>query len=273
MSKWKLPKPSHMQECIEHWRTLDMRRATDAEIKASLVELRDKIRRSVAQRLNSSHSNLWRVRRSGARFESPSDFWSPRRELTNQGRCNIAGEPVLYCARSAITAIEEMDLNVGEDIVLINYESRNIRLSRVVGRFDPNPEDGERILEGDDLCSYRILREFLFSEFTKPVGAGTEFLYRFSAAVCRVWTSDDSDGWLYPSVKSFTGENVALKPSAANEKLRIKQACLAEVLNLSEAVGMGVAGVTLRQKATATVDSTGVSWVEAEGVHRFLRPA
>ena len=265
MPKWNLPKPSHVQECIEHWRSRDLRRATDAEIEASFAELTDKMGSSVIQRSTSSPT-LWRVRRNGIRFNSPSDFWSPPPESTKLGRCNVAGEAVLYCARSAITAIDELVLNVGDEIVLINYGSRDIRLDRIVGWFDPNPEAGERILEGDDLCSYRILREFLFSEFTKPVGVGTEFLYRLSAAVCRVWTVPDSDGWRYPSVKSFGGENVAIKASAAN-KLQIKQASLAVVVDLSGA------GVTLRRKARATVDSSGVSWEDADGFHPFLREA
>lgn len=77
--------------------------------------------------------------------------------------------------------------------------------------------------------------------------------------------SDDCAGWLYPSVKSFGGENVALKPSAASQKLRVKEAYLCEVSSLSD--------VTLSQQSVATVDGDTVTWANSVGRRRYFRSA
>lgn len=81
------------------------------------------------------------------------------------------------------------------------------------------------------MLSYQILREFVRSEFLKPVGKGTEYLHRISSSMCRIWFhSDDSDGWIYPSVQTPSKNNIALKPESARKKLTIKDVSIVRLV-------------------------------------------
>lgn len=219
--------------------------------------------------------DLWRVRRNGVRFDSVRGFWYPAPTIVRQGRCNRAGEPLLYVAPNAITALDEMEVAIGERLVLMRYRcTSQLQIDRVVGYEDPNPKQGDRILDGDDLLSYQILREFIQTEFTRYVLPGNEHLYRVSAAICRSWTASESnDGWLYPSVKSTNRENVALKPTSADNLLVLKHVYLLDVTNTRVAktrFGL-VQGIALRGVDSADVTGAVVTWKNAPVSMNFYR--
>lgn len=273
---WGLPSPDHVKGCIESWRSLDLLDATDAEIEESLLELRDRIGSWLVQRRTTRFLDLYRVRRDGDRFDTVDDFWTLRPcRVEKPGRCNMEEQPVLYSAPKAVTALEEMNARPGDRIVLIHYQGRHqVGVDRIVGFEDPNPRDGKRIIEGDNLTSYQLLRTFLQEEFTKPVPEGEEHLYRTSAAICRTWTDGaDNDGWLYPSVKSMSRENVALLPASARKSLIVKQAFLAEVIDDRVATTrLGTfSGFALRSLDSADVSEDAVSWSGSGGLLNFYR--
>jgi hypothetical protein len=81
---------------------------------------------------------------------------------------------------------------------------------------------GNTIYDDESMLSYQIIRDFVRSEFLKPVGKDTEYLHKISASMCRVWFHNDkSDGWIYPSVQTPGKSNIALKPQSARKKLKI----------------------------------------------------
>ena len=269
---WQMPQPMAVLEAIEDWRSLDLRTATFDGIVASMEALRDKLAFGVVQRSSSIPRKLWRVRkRTGEeRFDRVGDLWEPPGSNAKLNRCNQTGSPLLYCSKDLATALDECDIAEEDQLLLVKYRpSTPLRLNRLVGNFDPNPADGDPVIVGDGLLAYRIMREFLRAEFTKPVGEGTEALYKVSAAVCHVWAGgDDSDGWIYPSIRSPLegNDNLALDPRSARSKLSIESAywCVAENVQASELRHGGsplvLPGVRLRHLKIADVADQEVRW-------------
>ena len=98
-------------------------------------------------------------------------------------------------------------------------------------------QNGTHLYDESSMISYQILREFIRSEFLKPVGKGTEYLHRISGAICRVWFgSGEFDGWLYPSVHTPAKNNIALKPESAHRKLEIEQVHIIKFIKKTDAM-------------------------------------
>ena len=283
---WQMPQPMAVLEAIEEWRSLDLRTASFDAIVASMEALRDKLAFWVVQRSSSRPRKLWRVRkRTGAeQFDRVDDLWEPPERYARLNRCNQSGSPLLYCSKDLATALDECDVVEQDQLLLVKYRpNTQLRVNRIVGNFDPNPVNGDPVIVGDGLLAYRIMREFLRAEFTKPVGEGTEALYKVSAAVCHVWAgSDDSDGWIYPSIRSplAGNDNLALDPRSARSKLDIESAywCVAENVQASELRFGGspsvLPGVRLRHLKLAEVGDLEVTWrppAASEETGKFAR--
>jgi hypothetical protein len=269
---WQMPQPMAVLEAIEEWRSLDLRTATFDSIVVSMEALRDKLEFWVVQRNTSSPQKLWRVRKrkENDSFDTVGDLWEPCASKAGLNRCNQTGSPVLYCSKDLATALDECDVATGDELLLVTYRaSSQLRLNRIVGNFDPNPTAGDPIIVDDGLLAYRIMREFLRAEFTKPVGKGTEAIYNVSAAVCHVWAgSDDADGWIYPSIRSPLrgNDNLAVYPSSARSKLDIESGhwCMAEDVQASELRLGGsplvLPGIRLRHLKVAEVGEREIRW-------------
>ena len=149
------------------------------------------------------------------------------------GRCNAEGSPVLYLSDDLKTPFEELSVEPDEQVYVIKYKTTDsLNLKRIVPKqLVITDIDGNPIYDKESMLSYQILREFVRSEFLKPVGKGTEYLHRISASMCRVWFHDEkTDGWLYPSVQSPKQYNVAVKPEPAREKLNIEEIRIARMV-------------------------------------------
>ena len=58
--------------------------------------------------------------------------------------------------------------------------------------------------------------------------------------MCRVWfDTDDSDGWLYPSVQSPTDFNIAIKPESAHKKFKIENVRIVRMVEKEKVVNSG----------------------------------
>lgn len=223
---WNMPPPKRVLECVENWRGLDLRWAKDGEVEDRLRELIDDLGDYVtSNKRRRGIDTFFRVRTVDDAFPwvNQQDLLYPPVKIARRNRCNLPNESVLYCCPNPHTAIAETQPQ--GPFVLVKYRaSGEWSLSQVVGRFDPNPAQGSPILQGEALLSAQILRDFIRSEFSKPVRPGTEFLYKISAALCRVWFDSDGDGWRYPSVVAPTEESVALKAKAVDRILEVEEA-------------------------------------------------
>jgi len=230
---WALPNPSQVMQSIEKWRNLDLRKKTDDEIDSELSEFLNSLKVYPVSRTSKSFFELWRVRKFNYLFKDISEFWEPPSSLAPMGRCNAKGSPVLYVSEELNTPFEELNIGFGEQFYAIKYEClENLNLKNIVPKeFESKDQDGNFLYNKESMLSYQILREFVRSEFLKPVGKGTEYLHRISASMCRVWfQGDDSDGWSYPSVQSPLEKNIAIKPISAKSKLKIVDVRIARLV-------------------------------------------
>jgi len=217
--KWILPSPKLVLQCIERWRDQDLRKLTDSEIDNQLSKFLDSLETYPVHTLQTTPFKLWRIRKFNYLFKDVEECWEPPSSKTPMGRCNAHRSPVLYTSMDLETPFEELNVEPDEQVYVIKYEvTESLNLKRIVSNDFVATEYNAK-----SMLSYQILREFIKSEFLRPVGKGTEYLHRISSSMCRVWFhSEDSDGWVYPSVHAPSKTNIALKARSAREKLRIK---------------------------------------------------
>lgn len=241
-SEWKLPPPSHVLKCIEKWRTLDLRKSTDSEIDGELSSFLDSLREFDVSTIKTNFLTLWRLRKFHRLIKDVSECWEPVPGSSKMGRCNANGSPVLYVSEKLKTPFEELFIEPNEQVYVIKYKQiESFNLKRIVSEeVRVTDLEGNPIYDEDSMLSYQILREFVRSEFLKPVGKGTEYLHRISGSMCRVWfDTADSDGWLYPSVQSPEDFNVAIKPKSAHKKLEIEDIRIVKMVNKEGVIKSG----------------------------------
>lgn len=241
-SKWKLPHPSHVLSCIEKWRTLDLRKSTDSEIDAELSSFLDSLEEFDVSTIKKNFFTLWRLRKFHRLIKDVSECWEPVPGSSKMGRCNAKGSPVLYVSEKLKTPFEELFIEPNEQVYVIKYKQiARLNLKKIVSeKLNITDQEGNPIYDKDSMLSYQILREFVRSEFLKPVGKGTEYLHRISGSMCRVWfDTNDSDGWLYPSVQSPEDFNVAIKRESARKKLEIEDIRIVQMVNKEDVIKSG----------------------------------
>jgi RES domain-containing protein len=240
---WKLPHPSHVLECIEKWRNLDLRKKEDSEIDQELSSFLDSLETFDVSSVKKNWFKLWRLRKFNCLIKDVSECWEPPAVNCPMGRCNAKGSPVLYVSEKLKTPFEELVIQPNEQVYVIMYKQiKRLNLKIIVSKeFKVTDTNGKPFYDDDSMLSYQILREFVRSEFLKPVGEGTEYLHRISGSMCRVWFDDkDSDGWLYPSVQSPNDFNIAIKLESARKKLEIEEVRIVKMVNKEEVIKSGI---------------------------------
>ena len=77
----------------------------------------------------------------------------------------------------------------------VEYRARGLCLAHVVGDLEPAHASVATCFSAEGRLSYKILRELLRAEFTKPMGNGEAYLVHTSNVVCHVWKQmDRADG-------------------------------------------------------------------------------
>lgn len=234
---WTLPSPTKVMHCIEQWRSLDLRKMPDDEIDKELSFLIDNLGAYPGATYCNIFRNLFRVRKFEYLFKDISECWEPPVSRTPLGRCNAKKHPVLYVSEKLETALEELNVEKDEYFYIIQYKnskhSKPVNLKEVVSKnFIATDANKNPLYDKEGMLTYQILREFIRSEFLKPVGDKTEYLHKISASICRVWFHDlESDGWIYPSVLLPKERNIALKPHAARDKLEVEKVCIARLVS------------------------------------------
>lgn len=242
--KWKLSDPNHILDCIEQWRNLDLRKNSDDEVDAALRSFIESLRKFSLSSTEKYFHKLWRIRKLEYLIKDISECWEPPKNVTPMGRCNAKGHPVLYVSEKLKTPFEELSIKPQEQVYLIKYKCKqeNFLTLREIVPKDRIPTDinEEPIYDENSSISYQILREFMRSEFLKPAGKDTEYLYRISGSMCRVWFDrDDIEGWLYPSVQSPNDLNLAIKPEAARSKLEIEDIRIVKMVEKDDVIDSG----------------------------------
>ncbi len=161
-----------------------------------------------------------------------SDFWNPPSEvILNYGRLNKPNESLLYTSPDFNVSIQEMKIKNGEYFALIKYESKEvIKTNSITSDID------FRALNINDpkaQLNLNIINDFLKDEFSRDVGIGTEYLYKTSEFISKVFFDlpprSMQDAWLYSSMWDKTNYNVCFRPEIAKELLELKGAVIAKL--------------------------------------------
>lgn len=166
---------------------------------------------------------LYRVRKLEKEFQNKpevfQDIWhSKPKWVTKMGRANLVGEPMQYCFTDQVTPLYECGI-VGEDCyAIVQYK---VKQGKELVGYCVGSEQAVEGLNETGLINQKIITDFVVSEFTKPVGEGTEYLYKVSNVICQNFLDIPfCDAYVYPSVANYKrGWNVAIKSQSALEKI------------------------------------------------------
>lgn len=207
---------------IETFKKIDMKNTSMQEISMrSLETLSCMIVRSCSF---AEGSRLYRVRKLKADLSNMprqfQDIWHPKAEyVTKDGRVNLKGQPMLYCSTEQITPLYECGIEENDFYALIQYSicAGKSLIGYTVGS-DSEPEGLNEVGK----LNNKIINDFVVSEFTKPVGIGTEYLYKVSNVIAQNFMDMPfCDAYVYPSIANYKkGWNVAVKPESAKEKMK-----------------------------------------------------
>ena len=184
--------------------------------------------------------SFYRIRRADSLPTSIDEFFALPPDRAKKGRCSFDGLPMLYLSEDGMTPFEELGVQLHEKVYMAKY---NIKSGEELDLRYPFPQRPDSIpTTGSEkrLLAERIMREFVRSEFMKPVGIGTEFLYNATASICwfmRRHMHGRADGISYPSIiYGNHRNNVALYPDS-QEKLEIVDVRVVELVSEGEHSG------------------------------------
>lgn len=232
-----LPGPHEVLDAIDQWRELDLRGSSAETISAEFHKLFPRMINAVTSTTLSAPRSFYRIRRSSLILSSIDDFWAPSVERAKKGRCGFDGLPMLYLSEDGMAPFEELGIPLHEHVYIAKYNIKPGEALDLRYPFVLRSDGGATELSEERLLAERIMREFVRSEFLRPVGQGTEFLYNLTASICwfiRTHMHGHADGISYPSiVHGSHRNNVALYPNAQT-KVEIEDLRIVELVNEHE---------------------------------------
>ena len=239
-----LPPISTLLDWIESWQNCDLRSLDCSGVDKKICEIATELGYAgISLRHFSETTNFFRIRKIDNDNITVSDLWSPPKGKGNIGRCSSKKHPALYISTDSATPFEEMNATSEDNILLIKY--RAIRRFSVVGvaPYIHELSESDDKLFGNDVNSHdrkqawRLLTAFIRSEFMKPVGKGTEYLYKISESICRNWMSiKNTYGWSYSPVKNPTMENIAVKQEYEKKCLKVENAWIVRLRDFDSSI-------------------------------------
>jgi hypothetical protein len=154
-------------------------------------------------------------------FNEP-DAWNAPAEICKRGRLNKENESLLYTTpgEPSVT-FKEIGAKHRDFVSLFTFEAKEEIKAVVIPGHLSNTQFTRANNE-----KLEMLNDFLFDEFTRYVGAGTENLYRISELIAKDFfdlpPEEVQDAWCYPSIVSREHMNVCFRPDIGRKKLRLK---------------------------------------------------
>lgn len=221
---------------IEHFQKIDLKTISDNDLMNAIsdvlsVKINGLNQAMLMHRFSEypSGTRFYRVRKiNDEDFRIPcdtikkeQDVWNPPVEcVTRPGRLNKVNESLLYTSPiTPLTPIMEMNISESDKFGLIVYESIQPIKVVLIGLWNEHPD-----LSKEENLKMRMYYHFLYTEFTKDVGYGTEHLYRVSEMITKDYFDlpprDMQDAWCYPSIASKQNLNVCFRPEIAKDVLK-----------------------------------------------------
>ncbi len=206
--------------------------------------------------------SVFRARRLDQRdkwFENVDDLGS-RKTVDKSGRCHQPGAPVFYGSLFSETALSEIEVELGEQIVISEFQLQQGQeiIVMPVGELDyfwrtKRTYLGEEI-EGsskpfedvlDTINSNVVpllIDAFLAAEFIAPARCQAD--YKITSAFSDIIFNEfginhEIDAIVYPSVAFRGGVNFAVRPESERKKMKLIDA---QVVEITEALGYGIFG-------------------------------
>lgn len=180
---------------------------------------------------------IYRVRSSGSAqpYTLRKDVWAPPPEcITVMQRANDVQDSIFYASLHKDMAVREAKIEKGMYFSFLTCicSEKETSCSLIL---DSNEITNEKKAVSDNGYLYlMILKDFMFTEFSRPVGTGTEFQYKASCAIAQhLLRSPDIDSMIYPSVFDNSKYNVAMKVKAANRRLTFKEVLFCRLIDCS----------------------------------------
>ena len=206
---------------IEEFKRLDLKTASINDITMKVCQTLSCM--IVTSSVFKEGTRLYRVRSLKSDLSNMpkifQDIWLPPVEKVKaDGRVNLQGQPVLYTSTEQITPLYECNIADGDYYAIIQYSVKPGQ--ELIGYCVGNGVEPDDLNETGKINN-KIINDFLVSEFSKPVGKGTEYLYKLSNVICQSFMDMPfCDAYVYPSVAHYKkGWNVAIKPNSANCKI------------------------------------------------------
>ena len=162
---------------------------------------------------------LYRARKSEKKLTNISEIGSPpAKNITNYQRCNQPREPMFYCGVHPVTAIYEIEPDIGDIIYLGNWTTTNRFLVQTIPLDEKEgmPDDRRR----------DVISTFFETKFSQPIHETFSSQYKITSAISDILTCGNIDGSIddelqknkigaikYPSVaRTGFAECLALRP-------------------------------------------------------------
>lgn len=271
--KRKMPAPDEVLKAINEWRSLNLISASKEEVSKKFHGVfSNMLKVFVGESSTGGYSKFYRIREFEYLIDNVDELWAPPVEKTKKGRCNFSCEPVLYVSTDGANCFEELNISPGEHVYLIRYGKKlgELWLRSAYGTSRESAGSEEQVFETKtDNLSYKILREFLRSEFMKPTCQkcdGSDFVYNVTASIIAYLKSRlDVDGFIYPSAVNVFSKNVSLFPEREKQKLELID------VRIVKLVSNDTYGISYETLFKGIVDGDKVSWVSSSGSCSFRR--
>lgn len=220
---------------LEKYKKIDLKRISDKELFD--LTLKTIPCCNVTWRNYGEKLQFFRVRKleENQYIYTKELIYPPKKYVKVRGRLNDIKESMLYVSRDQVTPFYEVKAKVGERYAMIGYEilqGENIQAT-VIGLNNPYSDDMKLNEQGK--INYRIIEQFFYTEFTKDVGKGTEYLYKISTMLAKnFFDIPNCDAYEYPSVALNRNVNLAIKPQAVDKKLKIISVENIEITDMNE---------------------------------------
>lgn len=171
-------------------------------------------------------------------FSSTADLYYPPPNITEAGRINEAGAPVLYLSFNKFTTLCEIGARQGDHVHLVGYSMNQDRPLRtlIIGEINNVHKRGQglipgrlseeinRILNGLSLetgYSFVFMDAFLAGVLSDRNAGTNNYLHSRTLCKALVEKYEGIDAVHYPSVALEGSMNLAIIPKAADETLRV----------------------------------------------------
>jgi len=237
--KWKMPSPDEILAVIDEWRRLNLASKNKEQVQAEFERVFSKILGVFqGETTTGGFTTFFRIREFDYLIGHVDELWAPPSNKTKKGRCNFEQEPVLYVSADGANCFEELNIQLEQQVYFIRYNKKvgSLLLRSVYGTdWDAIGLGKDVFCTDNDVISYKILREFLRSEFMKPTCRncdGRDSIYNVTASIAGVLRRKQNvDGFIYRSALNLSSDNVALFPDAARNKLELKDVRILKVVS------------------------------------------